>query len=376
MKKDKIIEYFFIICLCCVLFFNLFVLNVFNNKYVFSIFLLLYWVICNKFVKGRKISNQNKKNVILLVTVFALIYVILLYIIGIFAGFYKNPVGFSIKNLYRRIIPITAIIIFSELIRAIIVTKNNKKPTILITIALVLVDICLDIQLYSSFRLEEILSLVGYVCMSSISINLLCNYMVKRYGTIPCILYRIIITMYAYIFPILPDIYAFFETVYRIIYPYLIYIIIDFTFSKNNFKFALKDKQINLISLIIGIIFSLGLVMLVSCKFKYGIMVVGSYSMSGCFEKGDAVIFEQYKEQELQEGDVIIFNKEGIRTIHRIDDKQKYNNETIFYTKGDNNQQRDKGYITSQDITGIVRKKVLYIGWPTVWLNEVFTKES
>ena len=83
MKKDKIIEYLLVVILCCVLFFNLFVLNVFNNRYIFAVFLLLYWLICSKLVKGRKISNQNKKNVILLIAVLAIIYVLLLFIIGI-----------------------------------------------------------------------------------------------------------------------------------------------------------------------------------------------------------------------------------------------------------------------------------------------------
>ena len=71
MKKDAIMEYVFVIVLCCILFFNLFVLNIFNNKYVFLIFLSIYLIICKKFVESRKISNKNKNKIIFLVIIFS-----------------------------------------------------------------------------------------------------------------------------------------------------------------------------------------------------------------------------------------------------------------------------------------------------------------
>lgn len=373
MKKDKLIEYIFAIILCSLLFFDLFVLNVFNNKHILAMFLLIYLIICKIFVKSRKIESINTKKVILLMIVFAILYILILYIVGIFTGFYKNSISFTIKELYNRILPLTAIIIISELIRNTFVTRNDKKSTIIITIALILVDITTYINLYNSFNLEEVLALIGYVVLSSISTNLLCNYVVKRYAYLPNILYRIITIIYIYIFGILPDIYLFFQSVYRIIYPYIIYLIIDFAFPTDNFKVALKNKKTNFIGLLITIIISINIVLLVSCKFRYGIMVVGSSSMTGSIDKGDAVIFEQYDGQELKEGEVIIFSKDDILTIHRIQDVQILNGQAIYYTKGDANQQQDDGYRTHKDITGVVKLKINYIGWPTIWINELFS---
>lgn len=94
--------------------------------------------------------------------------------------------------------------------------------------------------------------------------------------------------------------------------------------------------------------------------------------MAGSINKGDAIFFEQYRGQKLEEGQVIVFLKDNVQTIHRIDDIQILNGETIYYTKGDNNQQKDEGYRIEQDIKGIVKFRLLYIGWPTVWLNQLF----
>ena len=175
-----------------------------------------------------------------------------------------------------------------------------------------------------------------------------------------------------YILPIIPDIYLFFQAVFRIMYPYIIYLMVDFAFTTDNFKLALKNQKINTISLIIGIVICISIVLLISCKFKYGIMVIGSSSMTGSINKGDAVFFEQYRGQELEEGQVIIFYKDNIQTIHRIEDIQILNGETIYYTKGDNNQQKDDGYRLEKDIIGVVKFKLIYIGWPTIWVNEIF----
>jgi signal peptidase I len=95
--------------------------------------------------------------------------------------------------------------------------------------------------------------------------------------------------------------------------------------------------------------------------------------MTGSINKGDAIIFEQYKGQELEEGQVIIFYKDNIQTIHRIQDIQLLNGETIYYTKGENNQQKDDGYRIEQDIIGVVKFKLIYIGWPTIWVKQLFS---
>lgn len=230
------------------------------------------------------------------------------------------------------------------------------------------------LNMYSIKNLDSMLGLVGYVAFSAISINILCNYIVKRYGIIPNILYRIITTIYIYIFRVLPDIYLFFQSVYKIMYPYIIYIIIDNFFEKRTFKRVSKNEKIGLISLLVSIIIVFFIVMLVSCKFKYGILIVGSSSMTGAIDKGDAVVFERYDKQQLKKEQIIVFIKDNIKTIHSIESIEIKNDEKIYYTKGVNNLQRDEGYRTDKDIIGVVKFKIIDIGWPTIWLNDLFNK--
>ena len=95
--------------------------------------------------------------------------------------------------------------------------------------------------------------------------------------------------------------------------------------------------------------------------------------MNGTINKGDAVIFEKYSNQIVKKGQVIIFDYNGIKTIHRVDEIKKVNDVNRYYTKGDANKERDFGYITDNKIDGLVKLKVKYIGYPTLWVRKLFS---
>ena len=95
--------------------------------------------------------------------------------------------------------------------------------------------------------------------------------------------------------------------------------------------------------------------------------------MTGTIDKGDAVIFEKYDNQEIQVGQVIIFDYNNIQTIHRVVDIQKVNDEYRYYTQGDANGRRDDDYRTTSDIYALVNLRVKNIGYPTLWVRDLFS---
>lgn len=372
MKKNKIIEFTLVSIIFLVTFFSFFLPDAQFQKYVLTAFFLIYTIVVIKFMKFNKINNLNKNRCIILILVLSVIHVLLLYFIGIWTGFYKNINNFSLKRAYSTILPYVIITVCSEIIRQIFVVKKDKKNIIIVTIALILAEIITYLSQYGIKTVDETLILIGYVSLPAISTNILCNYIVKRYGLIPNIFYRIITSIYIYIFSILPDIYMFFQSIYRILYPYFIYIILDRYFENKQFEKVAKNKKINFKLFFVGGFLAIVFVMLISCQFKYGILVVGSSSMAGTIDKGDAIIFEKYTNQHLEKGQIIVFVKDDIKTIHSIENIQIKNNETIYYTKGTNNVQQDEGYRTDDDIIGVVKFKIIAIGWPTIWFNDLF----
>ena len=74
------------------------------------------------------------------------------------------------------------------------------------------------------------------------------------------------------------------------------------------------------------------------------------------------------------QAEIIVFKTENVFVIHRIIDKKSVGEEIRYYTKGDANQQEDKGFRTQKNIVGIVKGKIPYIGKITLLLNDIINK--
>ena len=87
---------------------------------------------------------------------------------------------------------------------------------------------------------------------------------------------------------------------------------------------------------------------------------------------GDAIIYEEYKGQNIKLGQVIVFDYNGLQTIHRVVDIRKVNGELRYYTKGDANKINDAGHVTNEKVYGLVKLRVKYIGYPTILIRSLF----
>lgn len=381
MKKDKIRIFILEISLLVFLFFALFALNIISRKNL-ALIICIYAIVVSFFLKKRKISSINTKQVTILMVVFAMFYLGIFYLLGLHFGFVKPKIMFSIKTILNFILPLGTIIVTSEWIRRIFLSHKleikfkSKKidlSSIFTYIAMVMVDLLIYTEVYDLAKLDDFLTVLGFVFFASLSCNLLYNYIAIRHGVKGIIIFRLITILFVYIIPFIPDVYVFFRSFLRLLYPYLIYLFFEKLYSKNDYTLGIREKRKEIVGNTLLIVIASLLVMLISCKFKYGIIVVGSGSMTGTLNKGDAVIFEKYQRQEIKKGQVIIFDYNGIETIHRVIDVQKVNGEYRYYTKGDANSRNDEEFRIKEDIYALVKLKVKYIGYPTLWVRDIFS---
>ena len=117
MKKNNVKVYTLGLFLLAILFFAVLVLNK-MTYIIFSIVLLTFAVITKYTLKKKKILSIYESQVIWLLIAFAIIYLGIFYLLGVIEyDFYRSSVLFSFKTLYRFIIPLTLIIISTEVIR-------------------------------------------------------------------------------------------------------------------------------------------------------------------------------------------------------------------------------------------------------------------
>ena len=366
--------------LASLLFFNVFVSKSLDTTICLislSVFLILT-VLLKQF---KKPVLRNKTDGILVVLGTTIILMGAFYMLGFKTGF-----STSYSSIFKNYIsPMSWIKVFlivglSEITRYVVVNIECRNKYLnfvyqaLMVIILFFVEMNIATKSYNFSSFNQLYEFFALIFVQSISKNLLLNYVTKRYGIKPCLCYRLIMDLYIYILPITPKINVFIEGVILLVFPYVVYSILKSFEDHTKLEPIRKTKKHNKISTIIfSIVFAI-LVALVSREFEYAMIAIGSGSMTGTVNKGDAVVYKRYHKDTdtLKEGDIIVYLKENMTIVHRIYRVYTLDGETVYQTKGDYNENADNWVVKKGDITGIVKFRVLLIAWPSVYINEIF----
>lgn len=380
MKKNtKIIYISEIILFIYIVLLSLFINNISNEmKNISSIVVLsVLLIILLTFFGAQKDNSFLKGSSTRIVTASLMIFMIIIYGLGIITGFYR---GYSINNyntLFRVLIPIIIIILELEIVRFILLKNcfKNKKAIIIFTVLSSILNIILELNLGTLGTKEDRFIFLSTMIFPIIAEEALCSYMTYKISMLPSIIYKLVIKLYIYILPIVPNLGDYVYSVVNIIFPFAIYSILNkmvIKYEKEKEKLKKVNRVIFTIPLIIAFII---LMILVSGIFKYKMIAIASNSMKPVFSRGDAVIYEKIDIKELEVGDVLVFQKDNIIVTHRITKIWKQNDKYYFTTKGDNNNAEDHFTPKEENVLGRVNIVFKYIGYPTVLTNEFFRKE-
>ena len=348
-----------------------FLVHVGSSKIVAACLLLPLTVITVLFVRKRSSLSIQKKEVLLLSAIIGAMYALVIQLTGIFFGFYKNPYFVNAKILLTTVLPLVVIIVATELIRAIFLAQKNAFASVMTYLSCVLAEILAFSNLAGITGFNQFMDLVGLTLFPALSANIYYHFVSRRFGAIPNIVYRIITTLYIYF---VPNVTAMSDALFacvKIFLPLILLALMSALFEKKK-KLALKKrKTLSAISMALAMIVGASFAALVSCQFRFGALVIATESMTGEINKGDMVIYERYDDQIIQEGQVIVFLRDGNKIVHRVVDIEQIGGEIRYYTKGDANNAIDVGYVTDGDIVGTTSTKVAYVGFPTLWLREL-----
>ncbi len=328
---------------------------------------LMLWL-CPK----RGITSYNRRMVLFLMVVIAALFVLLHYLSGISYGFSYAEYPFRINSLITIIIPISIIIVSVEIMRGVVTAGESRLASVLFYLASVIADVMIFSGIVGILSFNKFMDLVAQTFLPAILANVLYSYISRRYGALPNIVYRLIITLYPYIIPIIPLTPDSFVALIKLVLPIGVYLFIDLLYEKKKKYAKTRGRVLSGVLTAVVVILLVGLIMLVSCQFTFGLIVIGSESMSGEINKGDAVLYERYDGQTIEVGQVIVFDKGKSLIIHRVIDIKKINGEVRYYTQGDANDTPDGGYITDSDIVGLTNLKIPYVGYPTIWIRNIF----
>ena len=370
LNKNKF-NYLFLGLLNVVLIIGLIPHSILNSRIALAGFLILFTIVAKNYCNSVSSYKFGRKKITQLMLLLAVLYVIFYYLFGVFTKYNVSSIRFSFKTLFQIIIPIAVMVICSEKIRKVFLLKNDKLTTILLFICEVLIDILIYSTAFFFTDLERILIVLGNVLFPTISVNLLYNYISKSYGEKPVIIYRLITSLFMYIIPIEPSIYSFFKGFYKITYPALMYYIIDGMYGEIEKGTSVKNLKLRNIVFVVTLTITILLMMLISCRFSVGTLVVGSDSMVNEIKVGDVVVFHRYNNEKLEVGQIIVFEKNSKYVIHRIYDEVRTSGEVRYHTKGDANETVDPWIVENSEILGVVDFKLPYVGYPSIMIRRL-----
>ncbi len=347
------------------------------TKYSICAFIALLILISYYLIGFRKIKSRYDKDIILTMCIYVFIYYIIIYLFGLVIGFTRNIYSLNILSIIKNIFPVIISISLIEILRYIINSqiKNNKWLLFYSAIVFTLLDSALIIRATDFTNFYKILNTFGLFVLPNLSKSILLTFLSIKSSYKPCLIYRYLMEIPKYILPIIPNFGNYLESVLYIIIPLLIFI------STYNIFDRLKHRKIisknkNSIEKYIYIGLSTFLVVLIctsSGLFKYRSFVIATGSMTPNINKGDMVIIEKLNEDEknnLKVGDIIAFNMDDKVVVHRIIKKYNTSKGTFYNTKGDNNNSPDGYLLDTDNIVGLEKFKIRYIGYPTVTIYD------
>ena len=384
MRRRKIKSYYTIFLFETVIMF-LVILNSFNsslsNVYVLPFILFISDVIFF-FVLGFEKKNKRLNKIVNFdIFLFSMVFLILYYLFGIIIGFAESNGYLTLYGLTFFIIPTILKIVFKEHLRNSLLTKSGKNKFLIVysVILFIMIDILPAISILKMTDAHEVFIFTALVLLPSITVNIFATYVNIKVGYMPVIICLLIISLYQYVIPIIPNPSEYLKSIIDFILP----ILVLFKVRKIVNEYSDKDEEIDrnyrrsaVIMLIIPITLTIIVVYFVSGYFRYYALAIASGSMHPVFDRGSVVITEQVKDKydnynKLKEGEIIAFKADKIIVVHRIIRIVHIGDEVFYYTKGDANEEEDNYLIKKENIIGIVRFKIPYIGYPTVWFSEI-----
>jgi len=369
-KKNIIIYLLLIFYMCFVNLFN-FTKNTFFLNYGNAIIWIVLSIITFLFV-GFKSRVKDKYGKIQTLFIFAIAYIIVYFLLGLIFSFEYSPYSKNILAIFINFINLVAVIALYEYIRCSLINYNSDIISkIIVTTIFIFININFSEFLNSFNTYDELFKYLFGTLAPLIARESLFTYLASSCGYKGLLTFRLPFQLITIIAPIFPKLNWYVLSTFNLVYYFLVFYTINTEYFTEVDR---REKRKTLFYIPI-----LGLIVLLICfvlgLFKYAPFAIMSNSMKPYFERGDVVIIsdiEQKNVKDLKIGDIIVYRIENSRVIHRIAEIKENNGELYFRTKGDNNPTVDKDYVKEGQVEGTVKMVIPIIGYPTVWLSEIF----
>ena len=306
--------------------------------------------------------------------IFAIMYLVALFIGGLINKIGKSPYFGSPINLLLNAITIGSMLIGREFVRSYLINSLTKKESTLVSVlvALLMTLIGLPFNKYSTLTgYENIIKYMGQTLAPDFCTNFLANYLAFLGGKTASIIYMGILLAFNWFSPILPDLQWITSAFIGILFPMFSLLAMQQIYAKESHTYKkIYAKNEGLFGWIVTSVLSIALIWFSAGVFPVSPSVIATGSMMPFIRPGDVILIKKVEIEFINIGDIIQFKREDILISHRIIDKVEDEQGIGYKTKGDNNSVADTELVRPDKIKGEVIYTIPKIGWPTLLLKK------
>ena len=321
---------------------------------------------------------RNKYDITQSIVIIVIIYCMIYFSLGLVFGYERSPYSHEVVAILKNLWTFISVIVFQEFTRYQLVKLSPKKIGYYALITALFIIAEIDFWNFSSnfSNNVEFFKYMSQTIVPLIVTNCLFTYLSIMSANLPATIYRCLLMLMTILLPIFPALNWLIKAMMEIVLVIIASLYVNYVDIKSSRIMTRRQvKKESVVSYIPFVIVLVVLVCFISGTFKYQPIAVLSNSMLPTFARGDAVIMKKIDKKDLKKlkkGTILYYSKEGRLIVHRIVSvKHTDDGKVEVTTKGDNNNANDPWVITEDDMIGTVSFMILYIGYPSVWVNEL-----
>lgn len=337
----------------------------------------LFWLSISAFVYTRPRTRAVAKLrlipfIVILTTLSAAAAVVSTFAAGMLSSMGKSPYSKTPIGILMNLLQFASVPIMMEWVRAYLVNGVERKRAVaasaIVTLLFTLVQVNM-LSIGGINNLESFASFMGGKLLPAIVLNSFLCYVVYLAGPMPAMLYMAITTLPQWFLPVLPDLNWLLTAIIGCIVPLMCLFILQDVYTKSAKLEKPARKKESPYSWLAVLAVCVLVVWFIAGLFPVYPVTIMSGSMEPLVYAGDVVIIEKADAAQMKKGDIVQYWAKDIFIIHRIIDIDKLEDQTVYITKGDNNNVRDTEPVTAEQIKGKVIATVPKLGLLTYWIR-------
>ena len=345
-----------------------------STAYVQPALAVLVAVTAGAMMRGQRDRARHKFDTGLMIGSVIAVWFVVYFASGLIVTYVHNAVALSWVTIAKNLLTFGLTAAAVEYVRYALMQQGGRRNVVWFG---VLVSVLLAVQDLNVSQFQELHSASDVIKLSVSSVlpalahSLLLTYLAITAGLGPQLTYRLGVIAIMYIPPVIPKYDWYLTGIAWLLLVVAVYVFVDRTKRES----ADRQRRVHHTRRATDVMFFVcmgALVLFMIGAFSYRPQAIMSNSMYPVFSRGSIVIVQKANAVDVAKGDIIQYEAHGRSVTHRViavDIAEDGSGSKVFFTKGDNSPSVDEP-VKPDQIVGIIRAQVPYIGYPTVWLRE------